>query len=126
MKKLPRERYWIYPLRIEFSLLLKKYLPSGEAAIHEGVWFSLTANTLTSFALCAKSEGGKVSSLQFALTLEKVALPVACPDVKFPFVYLHITSLLPCTSQAHPLGDMHTLTSDDSIDKYFIVMLDVK
>ena len=92
-----------------------KQLPSGEAAIHEGVWFSLTANTLTSFALWARSEGGNVSSLQLALTLEKVALPVTWPEAKFPFVYLHITSLLPCTSQAHPLGEMHTLTSDDSL-----------
>ena len=91
-----------------------KQLPSGEAAIHEGVWFSLTAKTFTSLAVWARSEGGNVSSLQLALTLEKVALPVTWPEAKFPFVYLHITSLLPCTSQAHPFGEIHTLTSDDS------------
>ena len=51
-------------------------LPSGETAIQEGVWFSFTANTLTSFALWDRSEGGSVSSLQFALTLAKDDLPL--------------------------------------------------
>ena len=51
-------------------------LPSGETAIQDGVWFSFTANTLTSFALWDRSEGGRVSSLQFALTLAKDDLPL--------------------------------------------------
>jgi hypothetical protein len=69
----------------------------------------------TSFAECARSDGGKVSSLQLAPI--HLNGPALAPLVDEALLYRQTTRRRPWTSQAQPLGETDTLTSDVSAKK---------
>ena len=70
----------------------------------------------TSLAECARSEGGKVSSRQLAPI--HLYGPALAPVVDDALLYRQTTRRRPCTSQAQPLGETETLTSDVSAKKF--------